>query len=85
MFGVPSLDDKGGYSVHLLLNLLPDKEDINTNNTAGSKSQNDKLFIRGKAISGTLMYKGINQFPNLEISVGIKKKKIITNLCDVTA
>ena len=75
MLGVPNLEDKGGYKVHLLLNLLPDRDDINTNNTAGNKSQNDKLFIRGKAISGTLMYKGINQLPNLEIKVGIKKKK----------
>jgi hypothetical protein len=45
---------------------------------AGNINQKDKLFIRGNAISGTLMYKGMSQLPNLEIKVGIKKKKIIT-------
>ena len=29
-------------------------------------------------MSGTLIYRGINQLPNLEIIVGIKKKKIMT-------
>jgi hypothetical protein len=29
-------------------------------------------------MSGTPIYKGISQLPNLEIKVGIKKKKIIT-------
>jgi hypothetical protein len=45
---------------------------------AGNINQNDKLFIRGNAISGTPMYKGINQLPKPEIKVGIRKKKIIT-------
>jgi len=80
IFGVLSLEDNGGYSVHLLPNLLLDREDINTNNIAGSNNQKDKLFIRGNAISGTPMYKGISQFLNLEIKVGIRKKKIIINL-----
>lgn len=39
--------------------------------------------MRGKAISGTLIYKGINQLPKPEIIVGIKKKKIITIACAV--
>lgn len=78
MFGVPSFEDKGGYKVQPPPNLLPDKDDNRTKRTAGSNNQNERLFIRGKAISGTLIYKGINQFPNLEIRVGIRKKKIIT-------
>jgi hypothetical protein len=34
-------------------------------------------------MSGTLMYKGINQLPKPEIKVGIRKKKIITIACAV--
>jgi hypothetical protein len=54
------------------------QEDKITRIKAGNINQNDKLFIRGKAISGTLIYNGINQLPKPEINVGIKKKKIIT-------
>jgi hypothetical protein len=50
---------------------------------AGNINQNDKLFIRGNAISGTLIYIGINQFLKPEIIVGIRKKKIITIACAV--
>jgi hypothetical protein len=68
---------KGGYKVHLVLALLSNIVDKQTRIKAGNINQKLKLFIRGKAISGTLIYKGINQFLNLEIIVGIKKKKII--------
>jgi len=54
------------------------QEDKMTKIKAGNISQNDRLFIRGKAISGTPIYKGINQLPKPEIIVGIRKKKIIT-------
>jgi hypothetical protein len=37
------------------------------------------LFIRGKAISGDPSIKGINQFPNPPIIIGITMKKIMTN------
>jgi len=42
------------------------------------------LFIRGNAISGALIMRGTNQFPNPPIIVGITKKKIIINACAVT-
>jgi hypothetical protein len=58
-------------------------EDKITKIKAGNINQNDKLFIRGNAISGTLMYKGISQLPKPEIKVGIRKKKIITIACAV--
>jgi len=35
------------------------------------------LFNRGNAISGALIIKGINQFPNPPTIVGITMKKII--------
>jgi hypothetical protein len=45
----------------------------------GNKSQNLKLFIRGKIISDVLIKIGINQFLNLPIIIGIVMKKIIMN------
>lgn len=45
---------------------------------AGGKSQNLMLFIRGKAISGVPIIRGINQFPNPPIMIGITIKKIMT-------
>jgi hypothetical protein len=36
------------------------------------------LFIRGNAITGAPSIKGINQFPNPPIIIGITMKKIIT-------
>jgi hypothetical protein len=75
--------DKGGYTVHLVPTLPSIIEPSNNINTAGNINQYDKLFIRGNAISGTLQYNGTNIFLNLEIRLGIKKKKIITKACAV--
>lgn len=36
------------------------------------------LFIRGNAISGAPIIRGISQFPNPPIMIGITIKKIIT-------
>jgi len=44
----------------------------------GGKSQKERLFIRGKDISGAPISKGNIQFPNPPISTGITRKKIIT-------
>lgn len=51
---------------------------------AGGKSQNLRLFIRGKAISGAPNISGTNQFPNPPIIIGITMKKIIINAWAVT-
>ncbi len=42
------------------------------------------LFIRGNAMSGAPIIRGISQFPNPPIMIGITIKKIITNACAVT-
>lgn len=42
------------------------------------------LFIRGKAISGAPIMRGISQFPKPPIMMGITIKKIITNAWAVT-
>lgn len=43
------------------------------------------LFIRGNAISGAPIIRGINQFPNPPIIIGMTMKKIITNAWAVTS
>lgn len=42
------------------------------------------LFIRGKAISGVPIIRGISQFPNPPIIIGITIKKIMMNAWAVT-
>jgi len=51
---------------------------------AGTRSQKERLFIRGNAISATPSIRGINQFPKPPIEIGITMKKIITKACAVT-
>jgi hypothetical protein len=69
--------DKGGYTVHPVP--TPDSANIEVinNNNEGGNSQKLKLFKRGNAISGAPIIKGINQFPNPPIIIGITMKKII--------
>lgn len=50
----------------------------------GTMSQNDKLFIRGKAISATPNIRGISQLPKPPIEMGITVKKIIIKAWAVT-
>jgi len=72
----PKLDN-GGYTVQPVP--TPPSTIALSNNIriAGNINQYERLFIRGKAISGTPQYNGINILPNLEIRLGIRKKKII--------
>lgn len=70
--------DNGGYRVHLVPTPPPFRVAITTIKKAGMTVHNDILFIRGNAISGTIVKTGTNMFLNLEIKLGIKKKKIIT-------
>jgi hypothetical protein len=53
-------------------------EPINRYNDHGN-NQKDKLFKRGKAISGAPIITGTNQFPKPPIKTGITMKKIIIN------
>jgi hypothetical protein len=75
--------DRGGYKVQPVPAPPSIQEDKITKINAGNINQNERLFIRGNAMSGTPMYKGINQLPKPEIKVGIRKKKIITIACAV--
>lgn len=52
--------------------------------SAGGRSQKLMLFIRGKAMSGVPIIRGISQFPNPPIIMGITMKKIMINAWAVT-
>jgi hypothetical protein len=78
------LSDNGGYTVHPVPAPIPEKEEEHSKNNAGGSNQNLMLFIRGNAISGAPIIKGINQFPKPPIIIGMTIKKIIINACAVT-
>jgi hypothetical protein len=50
---------------------------------AGGRSQNLKLFNRGKAISGDPTITGSIQLPKPPIKIGITAKKIMIKACAV--
>lgn len=76
--------DRGGYTVHPVP--APDSVKLPAKRSVreGGRSQNLKLFIRGKAISGAPIISGISQFPKPPIIIGITIKKIIINAWAVT-
>jgi len=74
---------RGGYRVQPVPT-PPKTVDKIKREKAGGKSQKDRLFRRGKAISGDPISNGTNQFPKPPIKTGITKKNIITNACAVT-
>ena len=53
-------------------------EEARRSRKEGGSSQKLMLFIRGNAISGAPIIRGINQFPKPPIMIGITIKKIIT-------
>lgn len=50
----------------------------------GGRSQKLMLFIRGNAISGAPIIRGMSQLPKPPIMMGITMKKIMTNAWAVT-
>lgn len=52
---------------------------IKSRTNLGTRNQNLRLFIRGKAMSGAPIINGTNQFPNPPIITGITKKNNIIN------
>ena len=49
-----------------------------------TSSQNEMLFIRGKAMSGAPIISGTNQLPNPPIIAGMTMKKIMIRAWAVT-
>jgi len=75
---------KGGYTVQPVPAPASTPDDARRRRNEGGRSQKLMLFIRGKAISGAPIIRGISQLPNPPIIIGITIKKIITNACAVT-
>lgn len=76
--------DRGGYTVQPVPDPESENEDINSKDRDGGNNQKLILFIRGKAMSGEPIIKGMSQFPNPPIIIGITIKKIITKAWAVT-
>lgn len=76
--------ERGGQTVQPVPTPASNRADKSRKEKEGIKSQNDKLFIRGKAISATPSISGINQLPKPPMEIGITIKKIITKACAVT-
>lgn len=68
----------GGYTVHPVPAPLSTAIEVIKRVREGGSSQNLRLFIRGKAMSGAPNINGSIQFPNPPIIIGITMKKIIT-------
>lgn len=68
---------RGGYTVHPVPAPRSIIALIKRRLKAGINNQSLILFIRGKVISGPVIIRGVNQFPNPPIMTGITKKKII--------
>lgn len=77
--------DRGGYTVHPVPAPFSTAADLISIINDGGRSQNLRLFSRGKAMSGAPSISGRSQFPNPPINTGITKKKIIKNAWAVTS
>jgi len=53
--------------------------------SAGGSSQNEMLFMRGKAMSGAPIMSGTNQLPKPPIMAGMTMKKIMMRPWAVTS
>ena len=74
----------GGYTVHPVPAPRSTAAEATRSRREGGRSQNLRLFIRGKAMSGQESISGISQFPNPPTRTGITRKKIMRNACAVT-
>jgi hypothetical protein len=75
---------KGGYTVQPVPTPASTRDEDNNKINAGGNNQKLKLFNLGNAMSQAPIIIGTNQLPKPPIAVGITKKKIIKNACEVT-
>jgi len=75
---------KGGYTVQPVPAPASTPEEARSSRKEGGRSQKLMLFIRGNAISGAPIIRGISQFPKPPIMIGMTIKKIITKAWAVT-
>lgn len=78
------LPARGGYTVQPVPTPASTVEEASNNKKEGGRSQKLILFIRGKAMSGAPIIRGISQLPKPPIIIGITIKKIITKAWAVT-
>ena len=57
--------------------------DMRSSRKDGGSSQNEMLFMRGKAMSGAPIWIGTNQLPKPPIIAGMTMKKIMISPCAV--
>ena len=76
----PTNLERGGYKVQPDPTPESTKLLIISKDKLGGKSQKDRLFKRGKAISPHPKSKGSNQFPNPPIKKGAKKNQAIARI-----
>ena len=74
----------GGYTVHPVPTPFSTIADMINRVREGGRSQNLRLFNRGKDMSGAPIIKGRSQLPKPPIITGITRKKIIVNAWAVT-
>jgi len=72
------LPASGGYTVQPVPAPASTPDEDKRRRKEGGRSQKLILFIRGNAISGAPIIRGISQLPNPPIIMGITIKKIIT-------
>ena len=75
---------RGGYTVQPVPTPASTVEEASRSRKEGGRSQKLILFIRGNAISGAPIIRGISQLPKPPIIIGITMKKIITKAWAVT-
>jgi hypothetical protein len=73
----------GGYTVQPEPTPASTNDDDSNNISDGGNNQKLILFNRGNDISQAPIKIGTNQLPNPPIAVGMTKKNIIKNACDV--
>jgi hypothetical protein len=78
------LPASGGYTVHPVPTPWSTSAEPTKRISEGGRSQNLRLFSRGKDMSGEPIISGINQLPNPPTKTGITRKKIMRNACAVT-
>ncbi len=81
--------DSGGYTVQpppkpLEPGAPSTKSEMSSRVNEKGSSQNEMLFIRGKAMSGAPIISGTNQLPNPPISVGMTRKNTMIRPWPVT-
>ena len=76
--GVRRTPDSGGYIVHRPATRSSTTDPINRSSSAGGRSQKERLFNLGNAMSGVIWNNGNSQLRKARIKIGITTKNIIS-------